>query len=474
MQTLRSTQTLWPAAVVAGIKTEGWVSASQKLKFQALALDPAGKPQAGVTLEVRAVARIITTSRKRMVGGFYAYDNRTEVKDLGTLCSGKSDERGLLLCEAELERRRPGRADRQREGQARAAPASAASSVWVTQPGRALVRRRGPRPHRRAAREEALPARRDRASCRCACPFRYATALVAVEREGVIETQVVQLSGDDPTVELQVKAELGPERLRQRARAARPAARGAVVLLLHLGLEGAARMVDGLLVRGQEYVAPTAMVDLSKPAFRLGAGRDPRRHAGARADVNVTSRQAAATRCAARRRSPSRPSCPTASRGRRRGGVRRGRRGAARADAQRQLEPARRDAAAARLGRGDLAPRRWRSSAAATTAARRCRRAAAAASGPTRELFDTLLLWNPARRARRQRPGHGDGAAQRFADQLPHRRGGRRGHRPVRHRPDHASGHAGPADHQRPAAAGARGRPVPRPAHPAQHDAEAR
>ena len=50
------------------------------------------------------VSQVITT-RKRMVGGFYAYDNRTEVKDLGTLCSGKSDERGLLLCEASSTRR---------------------------------------------------------------------------------------------------------------------------------------------------------------------------------------------------------------------------------------------------------------------------------------------------------------------------------------------------------------------------------
>ena len=34
---------------------------------------------------------------------FYAYDNRTDVKDLGALCSGKTDDRGLLLCDAALE-----------------------------------------------------------------------------------------------------------------------------------------------------------------------------------------------------------------------------------------------------------------------------------------------------------------------------------------------------------------------------------
>ena len=45
VQSLRSVTTLWPAAVVAGIKTEGWVSASSKLSFQALALNLNGKPR---------------------------------------------------------------------------------------------------------------------------------------------------------------------------------------------------------------------------------------------------------------------------------------------------------------------------------------------------------------------------------------------------------------------------------------------
>ncbi len=102
VQTIRSVSTLWPASVIAGIKTEGWVSASQKIRFQALALDLSGKAAADVSMEVKAVARIVTTSRKRMVGGFYTYDNKTETKDLGSVCSGKSDSRGLLLCETKL------------------------------------------------------------------------------------------------------------------------------------------------------------------------------------------------------------------------------------------------------------------------------------------------------------------------------------------------------------------------------------
>jgi uncharacterized protein YfaS (alpha-2-macroglobulin family) len=41
-------------------------------------------------------------------------------------------------------------------------------------------------------------------------PFRSATALVAIEREGVIDTMVVELNGRDPTIRVPVKASYGP------------------------------------------------------------------------------------------------------------------------------------------------------------------------------------------------------------------------------------------------------------------------
>ena len=62
------------------------------------------------------------------------------------------------------------------------------------------------------------------------------------------------------------------------------------------------------------------------------------------------------------------------------------------------------------------------------------RRAAAAGAPTTRELFDTLLLWQRARAARRQRRRDGRDAAQRFAHQLPHRRRRDRRARSLRHR----------------------------------------
>lgn len=268
VQTIRSVSTVWPAAVVAGIKTEGWVSSSQKIKFQALALDLTGKVAPDVSLEVRAVARITTTSRKRMVGGFYTYDNKTETKDLGNVCSGKSDSRGLLLCETKLGE--PGEVElivtaKDKDGNT----IQAASNVYVTRQGELWF---GGEDHDRM---DVLPEKKsyqpgEMAKFQVRMPFRFATALVAIEREGVIETQVVQLNGQDPTVNLQIKEGWGPNvyvsvlALRGRLREV------PWYSFFTWGYKAPREWWTSFWYEGREYVAPTALVDLSKPAFRLG------------------------------------------------------------------------------------------------------------------------------------------------------------------------------------------------------------
>ena len=268
VQTIRSVSTLWPAGVVAGIKTEHWVSSSQKIKFQALALDLSGKILADVPLEVRATARIVTTSRKRMVGGFYTYDNKTTVKDLGTVCSGKSDARGLLLCEAQLGE--PGEVElvvtaKDSTGNS----IQAASSVYVTKQGELWF---GGENHDRM---DVLPEKKsyqagETARFQVRMPFRFATALVAVEREGIVETQVVQLNGQDPTVQVKIKEGWGPNvyvsvlALRGRLREV------PWYSFFTWGFKAPREWWTSFWYEGREYVAPTALVDLSKPAFRLG------------------------------------------------------------------------------------------------------------------------------------------------------------------------------------------------------------
>ena len=267
-QTLRGTQTLWPAEVIAGIKTDQWASSGPRVKVQAVALDLAGKPRQGVALEVRAVAHVTTTSRKRMVGGFYTYDSHEEARPLGALCSGQSDANGLLACQVDLKasgnieliavaRDAAGRESR------------AASAVWVTGQGELWFGGED------SDRIDVLPEKKsyqpgEMATFQVRSPFRFSTALVAVEREGVLEAQVLELSGQNPTFSLKVKPEWGPNvyvsvlALRGRLREV------PWYSFFTWGFKSPREWWTTFWYEGKEYVAPTALVDLSKPAFRIG------------------------------------------------------------------------------------------------------------------------------------------------------------------------------------------------------------
>lgn len=287
VQTLRSQHVLWPAAVVPGLKTEGWVASGQTLRFQALALSTAGRAQADVPLEVRAVARRTTTSRKRMVGGFYAYDNQSSRQELGTVCSGRSDSRGLLLCETTL--REAGEVELVVTAKdAQGHEAQAAGTVWITRQGELWF---GSENHDRM---DVLPEKKhyqpgETARLQVRMPFRYATALVSVEREGVLHSEVVQLNGQDPTVQLKVQPGWGPNvyvsvlALRGRLREV------PWYSFFSWGYKAPREWWTAFWFEGREYVAPSALVDLSKPAFRLGLAELRVGTAAHRIDVKVST-----------------------------------------------------------------------------------------------------------------------------------------------------------------------------------------
>lgn len=268
VQTVASTLRLWPSAVVLGIKTEGWATRQGRAHFTVLALDTAGKPLKGRALEVHGRLQQVTSTRKRLVGGFYAYDNRTQARELGLLCSGRSDDKGLLACEATLaEAGEVELVARARDGAERVA--EAAASVWVTGKGELWFAQDN---HDRI---ELLPEKKryepgETARLQVRMPFREATALVAVEREGVIDTRVVRLRGDDPTVELPVGRGWAPNVyvsvlvLRGRVRDVPWHS------FFQWGWKEPVEWARAFWYEGREYQAPTAMVDLARPAFKLG------------------------------------------------------------------------------------------------------------------------------------------------------------------------------------------------------------
>ncbi|MET0333054.1 MAG: MG2 domain-containing protein [Rhizobacter sp.] len=268
VQTASTRIALWPSAVVLGLKTGSWASNRGQVKFQTLALDTAGKPLKGQKIEVRGRLAQVISTRKRMVGGFYAYDNRTETKDLGVLCSGSTDDRGLLLCDAVLDT--AGQVElvaQAKDGSGKLA--QAASSVWVTKQGELWFAQDND------DRIDVLPEKKsyqpgETARLQVRMPFREATALVAVEREGVLSTQVVNLRGDDPTVDLKIEKSWGPN-----VYVSVLALRGRIrdvpwYSFFTWGWKEPVNWARSFWYEGREYQAPTAMVDLSKPAFKLG------------------------------------------------------------------------------------------------------------------------------------------------------------------------------------------------------------
>jgi hypothetical protein len=268
IQTVAATTPVWPAAVVAGIQAQKWVASRGRAQFTALALDTEGRPLPGQALEVRGLLRQDISTRKRLVGGFYAWENHVERRELGVLCRGRADARGRLDCDAALDT--AGQVELIASAQDKSGHRSeAAASLWITGAGELWFAQDDD------DRIELLPEKKryqpgETARLQVRMPFRQATALVAIEREGVIRTQVVRLRGSDPVVEVPIEAGWAPNVyvsvLAVRGRLRDMSWRNAFGFDASEPLE----WLRSLWHDRRDYRPPTAMVDLAKPAFKLG------------------------------------------------------------------------------------------------------------------------------------------------------------------------------------------------------------
>ncbi len=282
VQTVATSVPIWPSSVVLGIRSARWTGtggdAQGITRFQVVALDTRGQPLKGQNVSVQARLSQTFSTRKRIVGGFYAYDNRTEVKNLGSVCSGTTDARGLLMCETtldeagEIELIAQAKDSTQRRVQV-------ATTVWVTRQGELWFSQDND------DRMDVLPEKQryepgETARLQVRMPFREATVLVSVEREGILEQRVMTLTGKDPVIELPIpKAKVGPDGELQswapNVYVSVMALRGRIrevpwYSFFTWGWRSPIEWAKAFWYEGREYQAPTAMVDLSKPAYKLG------------------------------------------------------------------------------------------------------------------------------------------------------------------------------------------------------------
>lgn len=240
VQTVSRTVQVYPSVHFLGIKQDSWIVSKDNLKFQVMVVDLKGAPVAGTEVRVDAYERKNYSHRKRLVGGYYAYDNTVETKKIDKLCSGTSDARGLVFCQGKLAKSGNiilGATARDSQGN----PIAANREIWVAGDNAWWFR------PDEGDRMDVIPEKKryepgETARLQVRMPFSKATALVTVEREGVIEKFVQEISGKEPVVSIPIRENYAPN-----------------------------AFVSVMVVRGRaSEIKPTALVDLGKPSYRLG------------------------------------------------------------------------------------------------------------------------------------------------------------------------------------------------------------
>ena len=239
-QTVSARAPLWPARRLVGLQVDSWAHAKGRLKLRAAVAGIDGAPAAGVPVSVSLIERRYRSFRKRLVGGFYAYEHSERLVRRGEVCKGVTDAHGFIYCDAAtaasggvvLEATAKDQDSRPIAAHADAWIAGS-DDWWFDVSDSDRMDLLPEKPRYEPGQVAPLQAR---------MPFREATALVTVEREGVLDAYVRRISGKSPVVRLPIKGSYAPN-----------------------------VFVSVLAVRGRVgSPQPTALVDLARPAFRLG------------------------------------------------------------------------------------------------------------------------------------------------------------------------------------------------------------
>lgn len=233
---------LWSSRILLGIRPDSWVASRERIKFTVVALDLAGQPAARVKIATDIFKRDFFSHRRRLIGGFYAYEHGYDTTRVGPLCEGTTDAQGMVACEIAA----PATGNlivraQAADGEGRVSfarteffvPAPGDDDTWFAASDNDRI--------------DLLPEKKryepgDTARFQVRMPFKEAAMLVTVEREGVLDAFVKTIARADPTLEVPVKGTYAPN-----------------------------VFVSAFLVRGRvDGAAPTALVDLGRPAFKMG------------------------------------------------------------------------------------------------------------------------------------------------------------------------------------------------------------
>ena len=243
VQTTTSRISLYPASVHAGIAIDRGSDAGRVLRYKVAVLDLKGRPVTDSRVKVMLLNRKTYSHRKRITGGFYAYESGSEIVEAGQHCEGKTDRNGLVFCEGESPV--TGNIILQVEaGDADGRVSSAYEDTYVYGEADQWFEMGND------DRIDIIPEKRfyepgETAKFQLRMPFKEATVLVSVEREGITGSYIRKVSRSNPVIEVPIESYYAPN-----------------------------VYVSALAVRGRIGDAePTAFFDPGRPAYKLGIAR---------------------------------------------------------------------------------------------------------------------------------------------------------------------------------------------------------
>jgi len=241
IQTISSSVPIYPSYYTVGMRIQSYNSESNLLKTKMIVLDINNNPIPNHKVLVEVFKKNVYSNRKRIVGGFYTYDDIEEINKIGKFCEGKTDEKGILYCEFPPPDK--GSLIFQSVVQDPSGLKTFAVeetyipdsniSYWTS--------------YSNTDRIDILPNKKlyetgENARIQIKSPFSKSTALVTVEREGILDKFIVELNNKDPYIEVPIKKNYAPN-----------------------------IFVSVLLVRGRvDSIKPTATIDLGRPSYKLG------------------------------------------------------------------------------------------------------------------------------------------------------------------------------------------------------------
>ena len=239
-QTVSSRIGLYPSRIHAGITIVKSGRIEDPLVYKVIAVDLKGKPVPGAETVVSLLKKNIYTHRRRVAGGFYSYKSTTELVEAGFHCQGKTDAQGILTCEGKP----PVEGEIILQAEVRDSAGNISTAYTETS-----IYGREDRWFEMGDddRIDLVPEKKqyepgEKARFQVKMPFREATALITIEREGVIDTSIQRLTRNNPVIEVPVKNSYAPN-----------------------------IFISAFIVRGRVADAkPSAMFDPGKPAYKMG------------------------------------------------------------------------------------------------------------------------------------------------------------------------------------------------------------